>query len=199
MGRAKHCSAEKRQLIIKLKQEGKTYKFIQETLSCSPMTIRNALKWKNVGETRSRKQKTTEHEDRLIKRAAVADPFVTSRHIKEDLNLSVSSRTVRRRLLQSKLVARSPRKVPLLKKRHVVARLHFAKTHADWPVSKWRNILWSDESKIVLFGSSGRRMYVRRPPNSAYKPQYTIKTVKHGGAKINIWGCFFLLWRRANL
>ena len=31
MGRAKHCSAEKRQLIIKLKQKGKTYKFIQET------------------------------------------------------------------------------------------------------------------------------------------------------------------------
>ena len=52
MGHAKHCSAEKRQLIIKLKQEGKTYKFIQETLSCSPMMIRNALKWKNVGETR---------------------------------------------------------------------------------------------------------------------------------------------------
>ncbi|XP_065675106.1 uncharacterized protein LOC136091442 isoform X2 [Hydra vulgaris] len=190
MGRAKHCGAEKRQLIIKLKQEGKTYKFIQETLSCSLMTIRNALKWKNVGETRGRKQKTTEHEDRLIKRAAVADPFLTSRHIKEDLNLGVSSRTVRRRLVQSKLVAISPRKVPFLKKRHVVARLHFAQTHADCPVSKWHNILWSDESKIVLFGSSGRRIYVRRPPNSAYKPQYTIKTITHGGAKLNVWGCF---------
>ena len=33
-------------------------------------------------------------------------------------------------------------------------------------------------------------MYVRKPPDSAYKPQYTIKTVKHGRAKINIWGCF---------
>ena len=44
MGRAKHCSAEKRQLIIKLKQERKTNKFTQETLSCSPMMIRNALK-----------------------------------------------------------------------------------------------------------------------------------------------------------
>lgn len=57
MGRAKHCSAEKRQLIIKLKQEGKTYKFIQETLICSPTMIRNALEWKNVGKTRGRKQK----------------------------------------------------------------------------------------------------------------------------------------------
>ena len=78
--------------------------------------IRNALTWKNVGETSGRKQKTTEHEDRLIKRAAVTDPFVTSHHIKEDLNLSVSSRTVHRRLVQSKLVARSPRKVFFEKK-----------------------------------------------------------------------------------
>ena len=61
------------------------------------MMIRNALKWKNVGETRGRKRKTSKHEDRLIKRGDVADPFITSRHIKEDLNLSVSSRTLRRR------------------------------------------------------------------------------------------------------
>ena len=100
---------------MKLKQKGRTYPFIQETF-CSPIMIRNALKWKNVGKRRGRKRKTSEHEDRLIKRAAVADPFVTSRHIKENLNLSVSSRTVRRRLVKSKLVARSSRKVSLLKK-----------------------------------------------------------------------------------
>ena len=60
----------------------------------------------------------------------------------------------------------------------------------DWPASKWRNILWSNEIKIALFRSSGRRIYVRRPPNTSYKPQSTLKTVKHGGAKINIWACF---------
>ena len=69
---------------------------------------------------------------------------------------------------------------------NVVARTHFAKTHEDWAASRWCNILGSDESKIVLFGSSGPRMYARGPPNSSYKPQYIIKTVKHGGAKINI-------------
>ena len=36
MDRAKHCSAEKRHL-IKLKQEGKIYPYIYETLGCSPM------------------------------------------------------------------------------------------------------------------------------------------------------------------
>ena len=55
---------------------------------------------------------------------------------------------------------------------------------------KWHNILWFDESKTVLFGSSGHRIYVRMPPNTSYKPQYTLTSVKHGGPKINIWACF---------
>ena len=49
---------------------------------------------------------------------------------------------------------------------------------------------YSTLSKIVRFGSKGRRQFVRRPPNTEFKPQYTLKTVKHGGASIMIWGCF---------
>ncbi|XP_055836489.1 E3 ubiquitin-protein ligase LRSAM1-like isoform X2 [Episyrphus balteatus] len=36
MGRAKHCSVEKRELIRKLREEGKTYLEIQSSLGCSP-------------------------------------------------------------------------------------------------------------------------------------------------------------------
>ena len=64
------------------------------------MMIRNALKWKNVAETRGRKIK--KHEGRIIKRPAADDSFVTSHHIKEDLNLDFSSRTVRRWLVKKK-------------------------------------------------------------------------------------------------
>lgn len=54
---------------------------------------------------------------------------------------------------------------------------------------KWRNILWSDETKVNLFSSdSGRN--VRRPKGKVYHVNYTPKTDKHGGGNIMVWGCF---------
>ena len=43
-------------------------------------------------------------------------------------------------------------------------------------------ILWSDETEIVLFGLNGKRHFWRKPG--------TIRTVKHGGGSIMLWGCF---------
>lgn len=190
VGRGKHCSEEKRLLIKDLRQKGKTYREIKEILGCSDQMITNALNYKKRAETRGRKPKTSSLEDRLIVRYSKGDPSASSKKIKQELDLDVSTVTIRRRLLKNKLFARSPRKVPLLTKKQAAARLKFAQTHINWPKEKWRNILWTDESKIVLFGGTGSRQYVRRPPNTEYKAQYTIKTVKHGGAKIMIWGCF---------
>ena len=43
-------------------------------------------------------------------------------------------------------------------------------------------ILWSDETKIELFGLNAKRRVWRKPG--------TIPTVKHGGGSITLWGCF---------
>ncbi|KAK6490230.1 extended synaptotagmin-2-like isoform X1 [Huso huso] len=50
-------------------------------------------------------------------------------------------------------------------------------------------VLWSDETKIELFGLSAKR-YVWRKANTAHHPENTIPTVKHGGGSIMLWGCF---------
>lgn len=190
MGRAKHCTEEKRTLILNLVQRGKTYKFIQEALGCSAKMILNAKKWKERKENRGGKRKTTIREDRNILKLTKANPFMSSSQIRQELSLPISPSTIRKRLIEANLQARRPRKVPLLNKRQVKNRMAFARQHTLWDSTKWRNILWSDESKIVLFDAHGSQQHVRRPPLLDFNPKYTKKTVKHGGSKIMIWGCF---------
>ncbi len=50
-------------------------------------------------------------------------------------------------------------------------------------------MLWSDETKIELFGINSTR-HVWRKRNADYHPKNTIPTVKHRGGNIMLWGCF---------
>ena len=47
--------------------------------------------------------------------------------------------------------------------------------------SIFHKILWSDETKIELFGLNAKRHAWRKPG--------TIPMVKHGGDSIMLWGC----------
>ncbi len=49
--------------------------------------------------------------------------------------------------------------------------------------------MWSDETKIELFGINSTCLVWRRR-NAAYDPKNTIPTVKHGDGNIVLWGCF---------
>lgn len=205
MGRGRHCTESERCMIKKLYEDGQTYIQIQNIMKCSPTMVANAIKWKPKIEKRGNKRVTTVVDDRNIIRLTKKNPKISSTAIKSELNLVASPVTIRRRLVQANLKARSPRRVPLLNKKHVQKRLKFAQNHVSWPLTRWRNILWSDESKIVLYGTSGTRQYVRRPPLTEFQPKYTVKTVKHGGAKINVWGCFSyhgvgpIFWIKGNM
>ena len=67
-----------------------------------------------------------------------------------------------------------------MKANHKKVRQEFAKMHIDKPQSFWENVLWTDETKLELFGKS-HQLYVHRHKNEAYKEKNTVPTVKHGG------------------
>ncbi len=52
----------------------------------------------------------------------------------------------------------------------------------------WNHVLWSDETKINLFGSDGVKR-VWRQPGEEYKDKCVLPTVKHGGGSVMVWGC----------
>ena len=121
------------------------------------------------------------------------NPFFSSAHIKAELErqglANISSRTVRRRLVDSGFFGRRPAKKPLLSKKNTMARLRFTHDHLHWTTDQWKRVVFSDESKFNLFKSDGPS-YVRRPVGSRLDKKFILPTVKHGGGSVMVWGCF---------
>ncbi len=83
------------------------------------------------------------------------------------------------------------RRKPLLSARHMKARMEFAKKHLKDSKMVTNKILWSDETKIELFGLNSKR-YVWRKPGTAHHLSNTVPTVKHGLAASCCGGVFQL-------
>ncbi|CDQ65435.1 unnamed protein product [Oncorhynchus mykiss] len=66
----------------------------------------------------------------------------------EETGTNVSISTVKRVLYRHNLKCRSARKKPLLQNRHKKARIRFVTAQGDKDRTFWRNVLWSDETKI---------------------------------------------------
>lgn len=192
-------SIQLRNLILKKSSEGLTTRQISDAVDVPQTTvsyiIRKSKNNKPVADAprSGRPRKTTKRIDRTIIRKSTADPRKTApeiqREINEEIDVSISSRTVARRIAAAGLNGRVAVKKPLISKKNRAARLRFARLHQNWTVADWKKVLWSDESKFNLFGSDGKQ-YVRRPKNTRFNPRYQLPTVKHGGGNVMVWGCF---------
>uniref|UniRef100_A0A803JW23 Tc1-like transposase DDE domain-containing protein n=1 Tax=Xenopus tropicalis TaxID=8364 RepID=A0A803JW23_XENTR len=70
-----------------------------------------------------------------------------------------------------------------------MARLNFAKKHLNDCQDFWENTLWTDETKVELFGRCVS-CYIWRKSNTAFQKKNIIPTVKYGGGSVMVWGCF---------
>ncbi|KAB5588014.1 Transposable element Tcb2 transposase [Ceratobasidium theobromae] len=78
--------------------------------------------------------------------------------------------TLRRYLRKLGLRSFRRRRVPLLKWKHRKARLGWSRNRLLWTQAQWDDIVFSDETRIELFGPDGANTYWRYPHQSPFDP-----------------------------
>lgn len=190
-----------KKLMIEARQNGETLRQIADRFHVGAMSVsRIYQRWcqeRTVKRKRGsgRPRKTTKRQDRLLVRMIKTDPFKTATDVRnyarEHLGVEITSRTARNILIRAGFPARRPAKKPLISAKNRKARVAFAREHLNWSVDQWSRVLWSDETKINMFGSDGIK-FVRRPAGKRFDHRFTMPTVKHGGGNVMVWGKFSL-------
>lgn len=197
MEKAKELSKDLRIRIIKRYKAGNGYKKIAKAFGVPVSTVQTLInKWKSTGSVKpkprtGRPKKLSDTAVRKIIRETHKNPQTTSSDLQatlQEAGVQVSTSTIRRHLNRGGLHGRIARKKPLLRAQHKKARLEYAREHIDESKTFWHKILWSDETKIELYGHNHQR-YVWRQVNQAFQEKNTIATVKHGGGSLMLWGC----------
>lgn len=134
------------------------------------ITVRDAITrfWETGSYTRRPGQDshwcTSARDDRFIVNNVLRNRFTTAPEVRTRLfevrNVSVSEQTVSRGLAERNQTAFRPARAPELLTQHRRARLQFAREYAKWSTDQWNDVLFSDESWIVLWGPDGcQRVY----------------------------------------
>ncbi len=195
----REMSQDLRKKIISLHKKGEGYKKISKALLISQNTVAKVVQtFKKDGTATisqrrpGRPRKLTPRQERLLVRRVEenrhASSLQLSKEVESQTGVTISRDTIRRTLQRNGMHGCRPRKKPLLKLRHKKAHLEFARAHADKDEDYWDSILWSDETKINVFGTDGFKTVWRRK-GEEYKEKCMVPTVKHGGGSVLMWGC----------
>ncbi len=182
-----------RNKIVDMYQSGKGYKAISKALGLQRTMVRAIIhKWRKLGTVvnlpRSvRPTKITPRGQRQLIQEVIKEPRTTSKELQASLawiKVSVHDSTIRNH-------GRVPRQKPLLTKKNTKARLTFAKKYLDYPQDFWANILWTDETKVELFGRCVSRYIWRKPAQdfikrTSYQQSNMVVVVWWSGAALQL-------------
>lgn len=159
MPRSEEIQEHMRNKIVDMYPSGKGYKAISKYLGLQRTTVRAIIhKWRklvtvvNLPRSDPPTTITPRAQCRLVYEV-IKEPRTTSKELQASLasiKVSVHDSTIRKRLGKNGIHGR--RQKPLLIKNNTKARLTFAKQYLDYPQDFWPNILWTDETKVELFG-----------------------------------------------
>ena len=190
-----YTSPTKKARIVEFNKLGYTHTKVAAQLGLHRTTVSRYLKKHDkladfyaVAPKTGRPRKLTPRDAKLGARMLAKAEVANAAELQKKVFPHVGLRTVHRNLYEQGLVARVRRKVPFLSKIQKSRRRSWALEHATWKGEDWDKVIFSDESKFMLFKSDGRQ-YCWIKPGQALDDRFTQKTVKHGGGSIMVWGC----------
>uniref|UniRef100_A0AAY5JXY5 Transposase Tc1-like domain-containing protein n=1 Tax=Esox lucius TaxID=8010 RepID=A0AAY5JXY5_ESOLU len=161
--------------IVDLHKAGMVYRTISKLLGEKATTVGSIIrKWKKFKMTVSLPRsgapcKISPRGASMIMRRVRYQRRTTGQDLVNDLGTTVSKKTISNTLCRHGLKSCNAHKVPLLKPAHVQACLKFANDHLDDLEEEWEKLMWSDETKIELFGLNSTRC-VWRKKKDEYNP-----------------------------
>ncbi len=183
----KELSEDLRIRIVALHKDGRGYKKFGNSLELSYSTVARVIqRFSKTGFTRNRPHKgrsknlspcAVRQVQKLASNNICMSAASIALEVAEVEGQLVSAQTICHTRQQVGLHGRHPRRKPLLKLAHKKACKQFAEDNLAKSMNYWNHVLWSDESKVNLFGSDGVQHVWRRPGE------------EYQGGSIMVWGC----------
>lgn len=161
MSKTKEVSLDLRKRTVYAYKAGERYPKLSQCLQVSRSGVRSVIKKFKESHTgqnksgRGRKRNISKTLERKLVRGVSKDPRTTTDTRVNDLTKSgivVSKKAVTGALHRNGLRHCRPRKTLLLQMRHLQARLKYTKDNLEKDYAYWKNVLWSDETKLELCG-----------------------------------------------
>lgn len=194
----KPTSSEKQQLVLSLLASGHSTRQISSSTGISLGTI-SSIRSKHhlplptclAGRPSKLSSTNIRHAIRLITSGKADTAVDVHKTLSTITNQPLSTHTIRRCLKKAGMKAVVKKNAPDLTKKHRTARMDFALAHQDWTIEDWKQVVWSDETKINRLGSDGRN-WVWKKSGEGLNNRLVKGTLKFGGGSVMVWGC--MLW-----
>jgi len=171
---------------------------ISRILDIPRTTVNDVIrKWEKEGRTSpaprsGRPPLLDEHDQRQLVRLVKEDRQQSLAQITENFNnlglKNVSEVTIRRNLYELGYHGRAGVRKPLVSEVNRNRRNIWCRGRRFWR-EEWHNVIWSDESRFVLFQNDSHH-WVWRRPHEKYDVDCLLPTVKQGSPGVMVWGCF---------
>ena len=182
--------------IIKLNQAGNSQRKIARDLSISRTTVQSIIKkFKNTGSVeniglRGRKPRWTIRDTNLLLRLVKSKRKITFKKLCSEFNHSrtqkFSQTSIRSYLRRTGFRRRMLKKNILIRPANRKKRLNFCKEKRDWTIEDWKNVVFSDETMVVI--GNDRKIHIWRSSDENHAP-YLICSEDRNRIAVMFWGC----------